>query len=101
MLINGEKNGKAEKFNDSGKLIEVCTYVNDKKNGKAKKFNDSGELIEVCTYVNDKKDGVCIVYDENKIEYKSLYIDDKLINNKGIYKIYDDKGNILQIHTIL
>jgi len=85
-LTNG--NGKIKEYNDKGILIFEGEYLNGKKNGSGKEYYDNGNFKFDGEYLNGKE-WTGKIYDENSNITE-------LIDGKGYYKSYNNKG-VLQL----
>ena len=114
---NGKMDGPYTQYYENGKTKQECTYKDGKAIGTAKFYYESGQLQEEDKYADDKLEGeVKLYFESGKLNEVSNYKEGKLDGNYiayygsgqkktegkykadtqvGIWKEWDDKGNLL------
>jgi len=121
-FYNGRKNGVWVKYTDKGQRIEqVMNYINGKAHGLSMKLDNRNSIAEQAQYKEHQLHGRYKSYQFGKIKVDATYKDGELhgmmtkyINNKnkklteaeykngkldGIYRHFDDKGNVTLEYT--
>ncbi len=66
--------------------------ANGKRNGTFKAYYKSGSLMSIGEFIDGKREGKAVVYHENgKVNYEGFYKGGEAC---GIWKFYDDEGNL-------
>jgi len=56
-LLKTNSFGEYKKYDENGKLLNICNYIDDKSNGEYNSYYENGKLLNICNYINDKKEG--------------------------------------------
>ena len=89
-INDGKREGRAKRYDESGKLSYEESYKNDKLDGLAKTYHKNGSLSGEWPFKDGKKGGILKLYNENgQLEREEAYKDDK----KEWDKFYSYHGN--------
>ena len=88
----GKKEGKAETFDQNGKLLSEKVWKNDSICGQAVEYFPDGTKRNEVSYKGGKKNGPALFYDENGVKsMEGSYCDDL---SDGDWKVFDKNGKL-------
>ncbi len=86
-------NGKYERFNELGNVIQTGDYLGGEKQGIWSSFYTDGKIKQVTYYFNDEKDSLEIGYfDNGNVEFTKQYVSG-ILNGDVLY--YERNGTML------
>lgn len=88
------KQGKYQKFNEQGTLVEESNFVNDTLDGSRMIYAENGDVQIVETYTMGIFEGPYLTYHENgKVEQEGQYAKNEMI---GVWKKFYDNGQLME-----
>lgn len=96
LLVEGNKEGKVHGTStvyntQNGRIAEEAFYVDGQRNGPAKQYYDSGILMMECQYKNDQLDGPAkTYYPSGALKESGVF---QLGNKTGVWKTYNEDGD--------
>ncbi len=89
-IKNGQLEGEAKYYFETGQLMRTGTYENGLKTGKWITYNETGAMIGLAFYNAGKKDGTWIAWDDNgKKRFEMNYKNDTKV---GTWIQWDENG---------